>query len=118
LFLSATLRRINEEWMYTFVFVAGGEWLASCPSHITPLDRVGPRRTDLGNIERRETLPQPELKPLSCPTHSQSFYCFEILALNVMTKHHDMKVDGSRGIVSLFHSFGEQASHIKMSAVN
>jgi hypothetical protein len=60
--------------------LAGGEWSASRPSRFTPgesaLDThwiggwVGPKRADLGGVEKRKflTLPRLELRPLGRPS--------------------------------------------------
>jgi hypothetical protein len=65
--------------------LAGGECSASCPGRFTPEERtpgihwiggwVGPR-TGLDDVENRKflILPGLELRPLCCPSRSQSVY--------------------------------------------
>jgi hypothetical protein len=71
--------------MGDWIYIAGGEWSASCPGRFTPGERapgthwiggwVDPR-AGLDDIEKRNflTLPELELRPFSRPARSQLVY--------------------------------------------
>jgi hypothetical protein len=75
--------------VYIYVFLTsalvGGEWSASRPNRFTPGEKAPDTlwiagwmdpRTSLGDMEKRKflILPGHELRPIGCPTRSQSLY--------------------------------------------
>jgi hypothetical protein len=79
------MKTYGLEDVQTHVFLTlalvGGEWMASRSGHFTPGERVPGTywigglvgtKASIDNVENRKILTLLELRPLSCPAHSQS----------------------------------------------